>query len=338
MNASSHENKISIHSLKDYRIELEIFLKQHIMDDLDSFFSSRVKFKNLKILSLLEQHKSLTKVAQMMHMTTSAVSKALAEIEANYGEQLFRREVGQLVALPECLILIDSYLKIEAQLREGHDRIASLRGARASKISIGIHAPSLENALANAIVRFKQISPETEISIKAGDKTSLLSYLRAGEIDLAICRAEVDDLEHDLRAILLHEHQLILIASHHLNIPAEHKDLKDLLDYPWCLTAPSCPVRQCFDANLVARGLKQPKNLIEVDNPPHLILNIMEKYPSITITSSNLARLLHKNNNLQILNRELSFTIKPQIIIWNSRIPLNSNVRKLRDLICYESR
>jgi len=308
------------------------------MDDLESFFSSRVKFKNLKILSLLEQYRSLTKVAQMMHMTTSAVSKALAEIEANYGELLFRREFGQLVPLPECLILIDSYLKIEAQLRDSHDKIALLRGVKASKMSIGIHAPSLENSLANAIIRFKQISPETEISIKAGDKSSLLSQLRTGEIDLAICRAEVDDLNHDLRAILLHEHQLVFIASKNLGIPYSKQDLKELLEYPWCLTSPTCPVRQCFDANLVARGLKQPNNIIEVDNPVNLITNIMGKYNCLSVASSNLAKLLKNREEIQIINRELSFSIKPQIIIWNSRIPLNSNVRKLRDFICYESR
>ncbi|QXB46610.1 LysR family transcriptional regulator [Acinetobacter seifertii] len=256
------------------------------MNDLDAFFNSRIKFKNLKILCLLEQHKSLTKVAQLMHMTTSAVSKSLSEIETNYGEQLFRREVGQLVPLPECLILIDSYLKIEAQLRETHDKIALLRGERATKISIGIHAPSLEHTLANAIVRFKKDSPETEISIKSGDKDSLLSYLRAGELDLAICRAEVDDLNHDLRAIFLHEHQLVVVASQDLKIPPSNQNLKDLLEYPWCLTAPNCPTRQCFDTNLSARGLKQPKNLIEVDSTsPYLILNIMEKYDSISVTS-----------------------------------------------------
>ncbi|CAI3127199.1 HTH-type transcriptional regulator GbpR [Acinetobacter calcoaceticus] len=307
------------------------------MEDLDSFFSSRIKFKNLKILSLLGQHKSLTKVAQLMHMTTSAVSKSLAEIETNYGEQLFRREVGQLVPLPECLILIDSYLKIEAQLREGHDKIALLRGVKASRISIGIHAPSLENALANAIIRFKKISPETEICIKAGDKTSLLSSLRAGELDLVICRAEVDDLNNDLRAILLHEHQLLFIASTSMDIPDTHKDLKSLLQYPWCLTSPTCPVRQCFDANLVANGLKQPNNIIEVDNPINLIGNIIQKYDCISIASSNLAKHLQKQNKVKIINRELSFNIKPQIIIWNNKVPLNTNVRKLRDFICYES-
>jgi len=308
------------------------------MDDLESFFSSRVKLKNLKILSLLEQHKSLTKVAQLMYMTTSAVSKALAEIEANYGKQLFRREVGQLVPLPECLIIIDSYLKIEAQLRESHDKIALLRGVKASRIVIGIHAPSLENALANAIVRFKKISPETEISITAGDKSLLLSLLRAGEIDLAICRAEVSDLDNDLRAIFLHEHQLVFIASKSLDIPPSKQDLNDILEYPWCLTSSSCPVRQCFDANLVARGLKQPNNIIEVDNPVSLITNIMGKYNCLSVASSNLAKLLKNRGEIQIINRELSFSIKPQIIIWNSRIPLNSNVRKLRDFICYESR
>ncbi|MFU8925466.1 LysR family transcriptional regulator [Acinetobacter puyangensis] len=308
------------------------------MDDLDSFFSSRIKFKNLKILSLLEQHKSLTKVAQIMHMTTSAVSKALAEVEANYGEQLFRREIGQLVPLPECLILIDSYLKIEAQLREGHDKIALLRGVKASRISIGLHAPSIINTLANAIVRFKQISPETEISIKAGDKSYLLSCLRAGEIDLAICRAELDDLDNDLRANLLHEHQLVLIASNGFDIPPENQDLKSLLEYPWCLTSSTCPVRQCFDANLVALGLKQPNNIIEVDNPINLIGYIMEKYNCLSVASSNLAELLQKQGKVKIINHELSFPIKPQIIIWNSRIPINSNVRKLRDFICYESK
>ncbi|MCG9516053.1 LysR family transcriptional regulator [Acinetobacter pittii] len=307
------------------------------MEDLDSFFSSRIKFKNLKILSLLGQHKSLTKVAQLMHMTTSAVSKSLAEIETNYGAQLFRREVGQLVPLPECLILIDSYLKIEAQLREGHDRIALLRGVKASRISIGVHAPSLENALANAIIRFKKISPETEICIKAGDKNSLLSSLRAGELDLVMCRAEVDDLNNDLRAILLHEHQLLFIANNNLNIPDSNKDLKSLLQYPWCLTAPTCPVRQCFDANLVANGLKQPNNIIEVDNPINLIGIIMQNYECITVASSNIARKLQRQNKVKIINRELSFNIKPQIIIWNSKVPLNTNVRKLRDFICYEA-
>lgn len=307
------------------------------MDNLDSYFNSRIKIKDLKILALLGKYQSLTKVAQILHMTTSAISKALAEIETNYGSQLIRRETGKLTPLPECQILIESYWRIESELRNSYDKIAMMRGIRASKIIVGTQAPSLEDVITKAIIRFKDFSPKTEINIKTGTTQDLLTLLRFGEIDLLICRANVDDLGEDLRAILIHDYQTSIIASPNLEFNEQKQDLKHLLDYPWCLPSTASLVRQSFDATLLARGLKQPQNIVEVDNP-YLVKNIFNMYDCLSISSSSLAKLWQQQGFVKVIKEELSFHIKPQIVIWNSKIPLNDNIKKFRDIICYESK
>ncbi|WP_224971849.1 LysR family transcriptional regulator [Acinetobacter oleivorans] len=307
-----------------------------IMDNLKVFFSSRLKLKDLRVIYLISQYGSITKVSETIHMTPAAVSKILVEIEKNYGSPLFTRDHKGLTPLPECLVLIDAYFKIEHSLKQTQDKIFNLRGVYTHEIRIGLQAqaPSIEKSLCQTIIRLKKTNPHLTINIDQGYLHDLLDKLRTNKLDLVIARTNINSLGQDLRGVILHKEDGVIIAHPKLDIPSNYKNIKQLLELPWCLPT-NDSIRQSFDMALISRGLSQPKNLIS-STSFSFIKSFFPDYPCLSIASKNLAQKLQNQGKIKIINCGLEMIIDPQAIIWSNKIPLSEEGLLFRDTLCYE--
>ena len=69
-------------------------------DPLDRFFNATLRLTHLRTLAALAQLGQVRKVAEQFHVSQSAISKQIAEIEAGLGELVVRREGNGLVLTP----------------------------------------------------------------------------------------------------------------------------------------------------------------------------------------------------------------------------------------------
>lgn len=303
---------------------------------LDTFFSSRLTLRHLRLLIALEQKRNLSRVAEALSITPAAVSKALAEIEGQFGSPLFVRESRQLVPLPECLLLIDVAQRVSLELRKAGKRIEALRMQGTGELEVGIQAPSIDDAMARTLVRLKNRYPKSVIRLREASNSEMLQQLRDGKLDLVIARCRLDDESSELRSLSLYDDETLVMASALSPVAPDCADWGILLAQPWCLPSASSSVRQGFLQALESMQWQPPQNVIE---SPTLSLTscLIARHSCLTIASKRVAMQWQRAGIACPVQVHLPIRISPLSVIWSGKRPLDTLSLILRDTLVYEA-
>ncbi|MDK1490560.1 LysR family transcriptional regulator [Sinorhizobium sp. 7-81] len=127
---------------------------------------------------------NLTKAADNVGRTQSAVSMQIKKLEDMLGDALFDRHSRGVVLTTQGRRLIDNARRIVALL---DDTAASMRQpALDGSVRIGIPEEYINSTLPKALGAFAAIHPGVEVTVQQGTSMSNLAALEAGEIDIAI--------------------------------------------------------------------------------------------------------------------------------------------------------
>lgn len=304
-------------------------MKDH---DIEAFFKNRIKIRNLKILYLLGKYNSITKSAEELNITPSAVSKTLIETEKSYGRELFIRKSKKLYPSPEAMILINLYQDILNKFYAYKSSIYKIRGFNTESISLGMFSPSMENSLAKATIRFKEKYHYTNVNIINSPLETLLKMVKNNEINFCIARLHLSEIEESLSGIILHEEKFVIVASTKLEIK-KNSDIYSLIHYAWCIPN---SLRNIFNEAFQKHGIEQPLNQISFSD--YIFgAKFIESYPCLSIVSENLAKDLERRSIVKIIKCDLYITSKPQVIVWNANKFLMPIEKDFRDYICLET-
>ena len=181
--------------------------------------------KQLRAFSLVARHMSFAKVATTLHLTPSAVSLQIKDLEMALGVQVFARR-GQAVTLtPAGELLLGDVQRALSALQDAEDKLTRLRGQARDRVSIGM-VSSAEYFLPRLLADFHQLRSDVDLRIAVGNRQQLLERLCRGEVDFAVMGTPPPDL--DARAEPFASQPLAVVAapSHVLSgaraIPARH--------------------------------------------------------------------------------------------------------------------
>ena len=225
-----------------------------------------IKFRHLQCFLAVAQHGSLQKASSALSITQPAVSKTLKELEALLAVRLFER--GRRGA-----VLTRSG---EAFARHAGASVSALREAVASVapahhgsevVTLGVLptvAPQLMPAL---LLALDAAGVNTNLRIHTASNPVLLMQLRQRELDLVVGRFA--EPAHMLGLSFEHLYADPLVLA----VQPEHPLLKDaaLRDDPLAhlhtftviLPTQGTAIRHTADSFLMARGLGQPKRMME---------------------------------------------------------------------------
>lgn len=127
---------------------------------------------------------NLTRAADTVRRTQSAVSMQIKKLEDLLGFALFERHSRGVVLTAEGRRLVDNARRIVALL---DDTAAALRQpALQGSVRIGISEEYINSTLPKALGAFAAIHPNVEVTVQQGHSMSNLTSLDAGEIDIAV--------------------------------------------------------------------------------------------------------------------------------------------------------
>ena len=157
---------------------------------------------------------NLTKAAEAMGCTQSAVSHAINNIEEEFGfSVLTRSRAGaQLTADGERIMpAVRGILNYEEQLRQ---TVSAIRGLDAGTVRIGAFTSVAVHWLPGVIKEFQRDYPEVDIKLLNGDYHDVEQWLKDGMVDLGFVNLPsslncefVTLMEDRLLAILPHDHK-----------------------------------------------------------------------------------------------------------------------------------
>lgn len=130
--------------------------------------------------------------AKILHVTPSAVSHAISQLEHELGFPLFIRNRTGVELTPDgqqILPVIQHILNSEAQLQQVADQI---RGLNLGTVRIGAFSSVCINWLPTIIRRFKKKYPGVEVTITQGTFSGIAEMTRIGSVDIGFATLPVD--------------------------------------------------------------------------------------------------------------------------------------------------
>lgn len=224
----------------------------------------KLNYHHLYYFWQVARGESLTAVAAQLHVSQSALSMQIKQLEAALGEDLFRRE-GRRLRLTEAGHMALVYA--EEIFTRGEELTALIqhraRGAF-RKLRIGAVATLSRNFLEGFI---RPLLPQRDLtlSLRSGSLAVLLDELAAHRLDLVLSNAAVSpDAERPWRCRLVARQQVSVIG-HGGHVGGELRLPEDLKHYRLLLPGPQSDIRTAFEL-LCEQWAIEPDILAEVDD------------------------------------------------------------------------
>lgn len=141
-----------------------------------------ISLRQLQIFIAIEQHASTTKAAQMLHLSQSAVSTALAALESQLGVVLFDRVGRRLLSNEHARVLYPKALA----LLEGAQEVESLFRQGAALIHIGASTTIGNYLLPALLADFRQHYPLVNFKVTVANSREIVASLARFDYDLAL--------------------------------------------------------------------------------------------------------------------------------------------------------
>lgn len=233
------------------------------MAELGHLLRSNVRFKHLQLIVAISERLHISRVAEHVHLSQPAVSKALAEIESMVGALLFERTATGLIETAQGKIFVRYAREALAQLgRLGEDLTAAQLG-HAGTIRVGsMIAASVLVPL--TIKLLKARSPNTTVRLEEGLIEPLVQRLGLGELDLVVVR--LDSIPDAGGFVLepLYQDAVVVVCAADAPLAAQASLCwADLASQPWVLPPPDSASGRRYEEALRQHGLGMPRDLVE---------------------------------------------------------------------------
>jgi DNA-binding transcriptional LysR family regulator len=312
-------------------------------NDMVRRLSSRLKMRHLVLLLQIEQHGSLTRVAQQMASSQPAVTNALAELESMFGMPLFERSSrGMLPTALGSVVLERARAMIHDLDHLARDMEAVAVG-HAAHLHIGVIPFISGQLLAGALNRVHaSMGRRVTVTIHEGTSDQLLLQLRDHVVDVVIGRASSSVDLSRTRFEVLYRQRPRLIASRRLaaKLARVKLDWYRLLTLDWILGAPHTPMREQVVDLFLAAGTAPPVPVVESYSSKLIGEMIASSEEAVSIVPADIAEELVRIAGVAIVPYSFEWTLPPIAMFTRSEGPhsaaQNLFVESLRQ-ICAET-
>ncbi|WP_343585343.1 LysR family transcriptional regulator [Herbaspirillum sp.] len=284
---------------------------------------SRLRFRQVALLTALDEQGSLHKAAEVMHMTQPAATKALHEMEDALGVTLFDRSPRGIEAteLGRCVIRYARLIQSDvANLRDELQNMISGRGGRLSIGTIMGAAPFVTRALS----RLREIQPDVSIEITEDTSARQLLLLDQGRIDLMIGRSSVSAQSNLYNYEMLRGEPMCIVSGiDHPLATAQKVRLQELADAAWILYSSNMPMRIWIEHEFKLEGLKVPGNVIETASP-FVTVTLLAQSNMVAVMPLDIAHFFAAKQMLCILPVGLKTRIEHYGIVTRKNTTLSS--------------
>lgn len=230
-----------------------------------SVLQHRLKIRQLVLLTAIAEHKSVSKAAVALHITQSAATKTLRELEDALGVSLFNRSPRGVAPTAFGQSLIAHAKTILGEVNSAAEEITALKTGSAGRIVIGILRAAAPALLPETFVRSLAEYPNISITAVAGTYETLAPALRAGEIDFLVGYLTESRPRQDLiqERLYLDSAAIVTRHGHPLHAKGGPVTLSELADQKWILPMENTVLRRHVDAAFRAAGVEPPSGSIE---------------------------------------------------------------------------
>jgi len=223
---------------------------------------SLINLRHLRVFAAVVSSGSLATAARLMHITLSAVSKSLKELEQDVGAQLLirGRKGVQLTQAGE------TFHQHAAQALSSFNQALALPQTAPlmpQVLRVGALPTAAGYMLAPVVAHMREQAPHVQVQVVSGVYEFLVGKLRTGAIDLIVGRLIGRDMLGVAFEALYEEDLLMVVRSGHPLADREHLRLEDLRPHVLITSPKGSLVRISVENFLLSENASERFDILE---------------------------------------------------------------------------
>ena len=204
----------------------------------------------LRIFVAVAERENMTRAAEAVHITQSAVSGAIAALEAQHQVRLFDR-VGRRIELTEAgRMFLDDARAILARVDSARQALADRAGLRGGRIALVASQTIAGYWLPERLARFHQRYPAIALDVAIANTEGAARAVLAGEAELGFVEGPVDDPA--LAQWTIGADHMQMVGPPFTEAQVTNAWLRSV---SWVMREPGSGTRSSFEAALCDRGI-----------------------------------------------------------------------------------
>jgi LysR family transcriptional regulator, regulator for metE and metH len=172
---------------------------------------SSLEVRHLRLMQAIAEEGSVTAASRRLHLTQSALSHQLRDVELRLGVQLFLRVHRKMILTPAGDRLLRSAASVLGELERAENELRDLGRERSGLLRLATQCYTGYYWLPPLLEGFRAKHPGVEVRIVVSATERPLEALLAGEIDLAVCNSPVGDKRLAVKTLFRDE--LLVVVS-----------------------------------------------------------------------------------------------------------------------------
>lgn len=224
-----------------------------------------MRLQQLQLLLTLARTGSMRASAVTMNVTQPALTKALKQLEDEFGATLVIRSPKGVRLAPAGEMLAARAATVVREIERAREELLALTQDTQTTLSVGVSPAAALVLAANAISTFQSRWPHVRVHLVDALYPNALEQLRSGELDLALGPLPPAGIGRDLQANALIDSPSVIVAKKG-HILCEAKRLDDLVDASWLLSGPLLGPGDPTHLGFEQRGLPSPRVTVQCES------------------------------------------------------------------------
>jgi LysR family transcriptional regulator of gallate degradation len=289
--------------------------------------------RRLQIFVSLARHRHMPTAAKAFGISQPAVSNAVRVLESGSGLLLFHRSPRGIMLTTEGETFLLHVRRALNELRHVRDDIAALHGNIQGAVTVGALPLGRTLILPLAIAELSERNPGVRVVTDESPYETLVSGVRAGDIDFILGALRPNDPASGLRNERLMSEDMVVIARH--DHPLGRKGaltIGDLREAKWILPRSNAPARGLFEAQFRRVKLKPPMPTVETADLA-VIRGLLSKTDMLAALSAQQLYYERESGQLTVLDVALHNTRREIGLIVRDEGSPSPAARALIDMI-----
>ena len=239
----------------------------------------------LKVFCTVAETKSFSKASEIIRLTQPAVSLQIQALEEIYGTKLFNRSGCIITLTPAGEVLYKYAKEINTLYTAAEKELGAFTGQVKGVVTIGASSTIGNYVLPAVIAEFRKKYPKVAVHLVTGNTRTIVDYLNAGGIDIALVEGEVKKQKLIVEKLIPDEMVLIMHPLH----PWARKSNVSIFDVakePFIFREEGSGTRQMIEKYLIKHGISpQSIKIVFIMGSTESIKSAVEEGLGVSIVS-----------------------------------------------------
>lgn len=291
-----------------------------------------IDFELYKVFYYVGKYLSFSEASSQLHISQSAVSQTIRQLEEKMGCRLFHRSTKQVQFTHEGQLLFRHIEQAFHYIKAGERSIAEVHSLSQGEIRIGASDTICRYYLLPYLKQFAQRYPKIKMIITNRSSSVCLDMVSKGIIDAAVVNLTGEKAHKNIAAKRLKTLQDIFVASpafHNLQNKVLH--LSDLCRHPLLLLEKNTVTRNFFDQFTAAHTVTlQPE--IEL-NSIDLLIDLTKIGLGISFVAKEYIATELADGSLFALNLHETIPARYLGVVTNNSLPMSVATHRFIEML-----